>query len=153
MDDKEVTWPSYEPDKLAGRLREALASAVAHSDRDEVCKNYAHLRDKYVIKARPQEVRADLRVRVLRSQVRESLRKLRLPEVDSFEQAVGAAIVQRADEIHFPSIIIAPNDPSVIMFYNWCLANSWFILNHYAEGITITKKDPGEIKWSPAQQD
>ena len=149
---EERVWKTDDPGRLAHRLREAMVAAAVCATKDESCARLAILRERYTICAIVGAVKAEPRLRSLATRVEKSLHKLRLPEVENLTGAVGAAIVNDGvDEIHFPSVLLAGcSTEELVNFANWAHSALWFIVNNYDDGMTLTKSDPGEMKWQPS---
>ncbi len=151
---EERIWRVPDPGRAARLLREGMAAAAANADKDETCARFALLKEKYALKVSTGIVRAEPRVRTLSSSLVKSLSKLRLAEIENLTGAVGAAIEHsNVDEIHFPTLIMIRLEyEELVNFYAWCKQNSWFIINNFDDGLTITRTDPGDQKWNVEQR-
>lgn len=150
-----IEWPSDEPQKLAFKLREAIAAAKTLAMKDqETFGPYAALAARYTIRckagkvvAEPRELFGVLAVEAMRS-------KMQIETAVSLLEVLGAAIQHRADEMVFPNAENW-NEEDLIRLHKWTVQNSYFMI--VGDGITLTKNDPGEAKWEskllPQQND
>jgi hypothetical protein len=141
-----LEWAADEPQKLAFKLREAIAAARAFTIKDNTYAPYASLAARFMIKCLPGKVIA-LPRETFGVQALEALRsRMTVNGVSSLLEVMGAAIEHNAEELYFPSAENWP-DADILKLYNWATQKSYFII--VGEGITLTRTDPGEAKWEP----
>ncbi len=148
--DENIVWTDKEPNKLAYKLHAGIYVARHFFAFDENKKSiepyhtYAHLEEKYIIRVGSGTVTAELRIAIpiLATQTI----GMRFDGLSSMLQVVGAVIKHKAPEMYFPSADLTPDE--IIRIYTWASKNEYYIIK--GDGITITRKDPGELAWKPS---
>lgn len=140
--DTDLSWPTKDAHMLGYHLREAmtLAKRIGKSP-------YDTLKDKFTIRNRGDRVVAELKVKEGIEALQSLMSKVELSDVTSTVEIVGAAIVHsQATELYFPDAVLTDEDK--LALWKWSSKNEYYII--VAEiGVTLTKKDPGEVAWTP----
>lgn len=139
--DKDVRIPSDNPHMLGYYIREGFKIA-----RDRKLTQYKDLPEKFVIRNRGDHVLAELRSRVTLTALQQHMSRVVLDEIVDLVQVIGAAIQHKAEEMQFPDAELERDD--LLRLYQWASKNQYYLI--VAEtGLTLTKDDPGEAKWTP----
>lgn len=138
-------WPSKDAHRLAYHIREALSA----SQRLPEFRKYAPLKEKFIIRAKNGAVLAEPRVRAVYEGMEFAIGKIKLDDVTTVEEVVGAITKHKIEEIHFPHFPTEPEDELTTLFRATEKLNL-YIINHYVEGITVTRRNPGEMRWFPS---
>ena len=135
--------PEITPDKVAYQIRQGIATAAAKGEAD-----YASLAEKFVIKSRPGRVIAERRNKMLVGVYLQASKQLNIPEANSINSIVEQTIKNLdQEELYFPNILNANND-LLTELYKWVSTKGFKIIRN-KQGITLTKKEVGEIEWKP----
>lgn len=146
----DITWITDDPVTLAYRLRQAFN--VAQSFKTNFSQ-YSKLKDQYIIKVERNRVTAKLRIVDAKPLVldpqefKKSIPKLTSPLTDVFSM-VGLLIANQYEEVWFNEAELSSDD--LTKLYKWTSSNGYSIIN--GNGITVTKKDCGELEWKPKEQ-
>lgn len=134
-----LTWPSANAHMLGYHIREALTLA-----KKTKFKPYDELKDKFIIRNKGNCVVADLRN--MEISIETVMSKVTLEDLVSLLEIIGGAINHRADEMFFPSADLEAEE--VEKLFVWAEKNNYYLI--VAEtGVTLTRNDPGEAKWTP----
>lgn len=142
--DHDLEWVTPVP-RLAYYIREGIAAAKALG-----MAQYAELSGKYIIKELGSSiVRAELRNKMPDSP--KELQKLVVREVTGATAVVGAAIQNKRHEMYFPDAGLF-NADELVAVNNWTKTAGYHMIQHDEGAITLTKDDPGELKWDETQR-
>lgn len=147
---EDVVWLTADPTKLRYRLHEAFSVIERYPAK---FNSYLGIKDKFVIRVRPNKVVAELRTPEVVEDSNLNVEKfnrtistLLIPDVNTHIAIVGAVIANRAvDELHFPQAFL--DDESLAKLFGWTSSNGYHIVR--GNGLTLTKNDPGELAWKP----
>lgn len=134
-----LVWPSRNAHMLGYQIREALTLAKKNK-----VEPYDALKDKFVIRNKGDHILAELRL--VEVSIEAVLSKVTLEGLVSLMEIVGGAINHRADEMYFPSADLEPEE--IEKLFIWAQKNEYFLIAAET-GVTLTKNDPGEAKWTP----
>jgi hypothetical protein len=138
-----VTDGSEQTRKLAYYLREAISYARRNG---ETYPEYAELRDKFILRERDKKLIAEIREYTPVLMMAQALSKMQVNGVGDVMGIVGACVQHgAAKEIYFPDASLTDADCDIL--YKWGLVSGYHLI--VGEGVTVTKEDPGEIKWTP----
>lgn len=134
-----LTWPSENAHMLGYHIREALTLAKKGK-----IAPYDTLKDRFIIRNKGSHVVAD--PKDIEISIESVMSKVTLEDLTSLMEIVGGALNHRADEMFFPSADLEADE--VEKLYTWAQKNDYFLV--VAEtGVTLTRNDPGEAKWTP----
>lgn len=136
----DIAWNSENSHMLGYYIREALTLAK----RFDIAP-YNELKDKFIIKDKGDRVVAELRLRI--PVLRHATGKLTLSELTSVQEIVGACIEHKSEEMYFPNASLSEDDVKTL--HTWTEKNNYFIISAPGGELTVTRKDPGDIKWMP----
>lgn len=148
--ERRLVWFHDDPSKLSFWIREGIKVAQQHAfDKNkkpvEPYISYARLLMKYKIRIGRNQVIAEPREVTPLDTVRESLNnKMVLPGIEDEYGLVGAAITHGADEMFFPDA--TEETCNLVALHNWTSKNGYSIIPS-EEGITLTRRDVGDIAW------
>lgn len=143
-----LTWPTTNPEKLAYRVREALAAARKYPEYGL----YHELSIFYKIRVMSGWVEAEYIGPAPEQTTPSSLANMSVEEVEDANGVVGACIKfgSRTDELHFPNAVMEKNELHAV--YSWGRNNKprWKLIAHGDKGVTMTRKDVEEaFLWTP----
>lgn len=138
--------PGMDASKFAYYIREGIFCAEYHYKQGkENFKPYAELKLKYTFKAQNQVVKCTPRLDLLTPI--ETLARMNISGVSSTIAVLGAAIMHKAPEMHFPQASIETINPETLA--KWAEQNGYFLVVEGNNSITLTKQDPGDLAWKP----
>lgn len=138
--------PDLTPDKIAYQIRQGIATAAFKGEED-----YAGLAEKFMIKSRPGKVIAERRNKLVQGVYRQLAKQLNIPEANNLNSIVEQTIKHLdQEELYFPNIL-NPNTELLEELYKWSSVKGFKIIRN-KQGITLTKKDVGEIEWKPEEE-
>ena len=140
----DLEWPSNDP-RLAFYIREGIAAAKHHSILD-----YATLGGKYIIRSKEGKIVAELRNKLPLDELRA---RMTIKDAIDGASVIGAAIQYRRPEMYFPNAQLTEDDLQLL--HVWATSVSYFIIAHEPEAltsVTLTKRDPGELRWEPSDE-
>ena len=132
-----------EPNKLAYWIHNAIAVARRAPDHER----YAQLDRKYKIRIRVGKVTCEYRDKSVQAVLKEQMSKITFADVDNVVGIVGAMVAHKPQEGFFPDAFLSADE--LVTLHKWTQATGYFIVNHEDAGITVTKNDPGVVKWEP----
>ena len=139
----DLTWPAENAHMLGYYIRQAMTIA-----KKQKLEPYHMLKDRFVIRNRGNKVTAELRDISPASGLQSVMSQIRLEEVNSLMEIIGALITHNtADQFHFPKANLT--DEELTQLYKWSRENEKFMVVSDSEGITIVSTDPGDVKWTP----
>lgn len=130
----DTEFPSANSLKLTYYLRDGMMVASTLSS-----SPYKALKDKWVIKTKPDKVIAEIRVKIFDVGVpilARAFTGVRLPEVTEVMEVIGAAIKHRTPTLEFPNAVIRENGLKNLT--NWCNANN-YVITQSEPHLIITK--------------
>jgi len=140
--DEDIEWHSDNA-QLAYALRNGINAAIRFN-----IGEYARLKSKYVLRQRSGKVVAELRDRLPGIMRAINELKMTIKEIETETAIVGAMIENSARmEVYFPDAILS--DEQLKDLYAFTSTSGYSIINHKEEGVTVTKKDVGDIAWGP----
>jgi hypothetical protein len=153
----DVSFNSDDATKLARHLFEGIKFAEnkikndAENNDIETYKKYAALKNKYIIRVKENKVHCELRdgVQIALPMKQElNMSKMILNGVTDYLEVIGAVVMHRQDQMHFPDF----NDwDELTSIYHWSTANGYYIISHQLtnQGVTLTKTESDMI-WRPS---
>lgn len=145
-----LIWNAENPSRLIYYIREGIF-ASAHRAVDsaggpiEPYHTYSQLNAKYVLKTGNGRIIARPRVLLpIAASAHQSMNVMNIPRVSETLEVIGAVLTHKAEEMHFPDAKVV--DLNAI--YRWTSVNNYHILFNQS-GLSITRRDPGEIAWKP----
>lgn len=136
----DISWSTENAHMFCYRLNEALMYAKKHG-----VVPYEGLKDKFMIRNKGNRALAELRVQPVLETLQRAMEKLVLSDFSSAVEIVGAAITNKVNEMFFPDAEL--NEEELKLVHTWGEKNGYFLV--YGNGLTLTKNDPGEAKWTP----
>lgn len=136
----DIEFPTEDNTLLAYQLREAIFAAKYHDDLKEIAK----LAGKYKILKKPGKV--VMRLRYSTSDIL-SPTKISLEEVKTLSEVLTAIIKHKSFEMYFSNVRLTEEETKKL--YHWLFINNYFMIYDEESGLTVTKIDPGESKWTP----
>lgn len=147
-----VMFKSPRPERLAYRLRQAVAAA---SQLEEFSK-YAELRVLYKFRVEVEQKAVIAEYQAVSegeiigqmSSIKRPGRKV-LPEAMSLMDVIGAGLkFENEEELHFPNVWLELEERERL--FKWTSDTTWSYISHEDAGLTLTKKPvPEEVKWTP----
>lgn len=153
-----IRWPTREPQKLAHRIREAIAAA-RHQAREKgksVWIPYTELKYFYQLHAKDGFVEA----RWIGPEGGPKLEHAKIPkpetvkDVRDLQSIVGVILEMNQDaiEIHFPDAELTKD--GLMTLHKWCGKNDWTLIDEHENGVTITQRKVDDIlAWDPEETD
>lgn len=146
----ELRWTHHDPVRLAYWIRDAIKASKHHAldatQRPvEPYATYSNLETKYVLRTTGNLVIAEPRDRIPLAIEQAGMGKMVVTEAHDALEIVGAAVMHNADEMFFPD---ASENLDLNLINNWASKNGYFIVVN-SEGVTMLKRDPGELAWRP----
>lgn len=157
---RSVEWATSDPDRLAYRIREALAAAREHEDE---FPSYAELQHLFQIQSREGKVRARyIGIDQIEDQEPGSTSASPTPsgpermtvdhELVSATGVVGAALKFKnsSEELFFPNARLSTDELTAV--WRWTQGNDWKLIEHEGKGLTLTKGEVSEaLLWTPEE--
>ena|SRR5256885_14701817 len=143
----DVILMSSSPNKLSYQLHEALEVADTYKEYNR----YRVIREHYRIRVKFDRVIAECKVRPVNAKVilSDQLNKMTVNDATSVLEIIGAAIKNSLNELYYPNVELTDDELSEL--YKWTSVNKYYIINNYEAGITLTRNDPGELKYEPTR--
>ena len=146
---EDVAWvvdsPHITPEKLAFQIRQGIKSAAKLEMSD-----YASLSGKYIIRALPGKVVAELRNKLSAGVFKDTSKEMVIHEANDLNSVVLQTIKHKnLEELRFPNVL-NPNEEMLTQLLTWCKeTKEGFKIIRNERGITLTKKDIGGVEWKP----
>ena len=150
---KNLSWPADNPEKLAGRIREAFHAVKFHPE----YKQYHNLKPFFRIRAGTGYVEAEYVGPLGSAQETYTPEAMTIPEVEDVNGVVGACIKfgVKADELRFPHARLTEGECQAV--YTWGRGEHprWSLINHEEAGITMTRRRGVDevFLWRPKEND
>lgn len=137
-----LAWPSKNSHMLGYYIREAMTLA-----KRKKVEPYHELKDRFVIRDKGDRIVAELKTPATIEALREAMAKVVLAELVSLYEVIGGAVNTKADELYYPDADLSQDD--LAKLYAWAVNNKYFLIVSEEDGVTLTREDPGELKWTP----
>lgn len=134
----DIEFPTDDNTLLAYQLREAIFAAKYHDDLKEIAK----LSGKYKIVKKPGKV-----VMKLRFSLDNELSRISFDNIKTLNEVITSVIKNdTSGDIYYNNILLTQEE--LVKLYNWLFIKGLFLI--VGEGqLTISRTDPGELKWKP----
>ena len=143
----DIVLVSTEPIKLAYQIHEGLKVADIYPE----YAKYRKLIEVYKFKTKYDKVIAERRDKIVEAKtiLNQQLSKMVVEEAIDVMSIIGAATKHKANELYFPNVVLENGE--LDRLYEWCKPAGLFIINNQDLGITLTKSDPGELRYEPTR--
>ena len=136
-----VRFSTGNPQKLAGKLREAMAAAEKLE-----YTGLSSLRRDFIIKALDREVVAEFQGAQGIEPEKPAEREVVLEASSMTDLMMSAMALEDREEISFPSVVLSEEEKQTL--FEWIKGLEWKFIDHGGGGVTLTKKDvPEEVLW------